>query len=51
MHVLFWQKWRALVCVLSQTPCTSSENDVESLQSSSKLRLHGVLGLKGLKDQ
>lgn len=39
------------LCVLSHYVCVSSGYDVESLQSSGELRLHGVLGLMGLKDQ
>lgn len=39
------------LCILSRALCVSSVNDVESLQLSGELRLHGVLGLMRLEDQ
>lgn len=37
--------------MLSFILCVSGVNGVESLQLSGELRLHGVLGLMGLKHQ
>lgn len=39
------------MCVLSRTSCACGVNDVESLQLSVELRLHGVLDLMRLEDQ
>lgn len=39
------------MCVFFHKVCVSSGYDVESLQSSGELRLHGLLALMGLKDQ